>query len=100
MNYKDATGKSIDESFKEYHEKNPIIYEYFKEYLREVVKAGKKKTSAKMILNRIRWEIYIKTNSEEEYKINDAFTSRYARLFADEHPDYEYLFNFRKLRTN
>lgn len=99
MNYKEATGTSIEESFKEFHKKNPAIYEYFKKYLREVVLAGKKKTSAKMILNRIRWEIYINTNTEDEYKINDAFTSRYARLFATEYPEYEYLFNFRKLRS-
>ena len=99
----------------------------FKKYLIEILEAERKKrgfistemikeqktlkTSSKMILNRIRWEIATvgiqNTNSEQNasdgifdgFKINDAFTSRYARLFVDQNPDWSFLFNLRSLRS-
>lgn len=127
MNYQQSTGKSIERAFNEYHEENPQVFEMFKKYLIEILEAERKKrgfistemikeqktlkTSSKMILNRIRWEIATvgiqNTNSEQNaservfdgFKINDAFTSRYARLFVDQNQDWSFLFNLRSLRS-
>ena len=119
MNYHEATGSTIDEAFTKYHEENPEVFEMFKKYLREIVqnkrargiKSKDIKTSSKMILNRIRWEVsnvgIVTNNSEnkaeervfDSFKINDAFTSRYARLFCDQNPEWSHLFNLRELRT-
>jgi len=127
MNYQQSTGKSIDSAFTEYHEENPQVFEMFKKYLNEIIESERKKrnftnfdiikeektlkTSSKMILNRIRWEIATvgiqNTNSEQNasdrifdgFKINDAFTSRYARLFVDQNPDWSFLFYLRSLRS-
>jgi hypothetical protein len=97
-------GKTIQEAFEKYHKANPKIYELFKKFALEIVKkrAGKKnkKTSAKLIINRIRWEIYVETLSDDGYRINDAWSSRYARLFSEEFPQHEDIFNFRLLRSN
>ena len=73
MNYKQSTGKSIENAFNEYHEENPAVFEMFKKYLNEILESERKKmnfhsvemikekatlkTSSKLILNRIRWEI-------------------------------------------
>lgn len=97
--YKITTGKSIDEAFVEFHAKNPQVYHYFKKFVNDVLARGKKITSSKLIINRIRWEIWIESTGTEEFKINDAFTSRYARLYAKEYPKYEDIFKFRELRS-
>ncbi len=98
MTFEESTGRTIDEAFTEFHKKNPVVYEYFCRYVQQILDKGKKLTSSKMILNRIRWEIYIELNSEEEFRINDAFTSRYSRLYVTDHPDKSELFKFRELR--
>lgn len=128
MTYENTTGFTIDQAFENYNLKHPQIYDLFKKFLYELIDAELAKhkdwnyntikeqktlkTSSKLILNRIRWEVatnWISTDktSEEKaadqifdgFKINDAFTSRYARLFCDENPDWSFLFNFRALRS-
>lgn len=95
--YRQDKGKSIDGAFNEYHAKNPKVYSYFKHFVNQAIANGKTKTSSKLIVNRIRWEVIMDT-SEEDFKINDAFTSRYSRLFIHEHPEHEKIFKFRHLR--
>lgn len=73
--YKEATGKSIEEAFKEFDQGNPKIYQLFLEQVLRAQKRGKNKLSSKAIINWIRWEVSIKTDSEDGYKINDAFTA-------------------------
>jgi len=98
MNFHDTTGKSIAEAFREFHSGNPIIYELFKSYALRAIDKGKRKASAKMLINAIRWEHYLETTSED-YRINDAFTAYYAREFNKDFPEYEYLFELRRIRS-
>ena len=96
------TGQTIDEAFAEFDRLNPHIYELFKKYLREWWKANRNnpgaKTSSKLIINRIRWEVET-TTTAKDFKINDAFTSRYSRKFSNEHPEYANLFYYKDLRS-
>lgn len=96
------TGMTIEEAFERFDAENPHIYELFKKYLREWYKANKHnpsaKTSSKLIINRIRWEV-MTTTTADDYKINDAFTAHYARKFANEHPQFSHLFEFREIRS-
>ncbi len=99
MNFKETTGKSIAQAFDEFHRDNPKVYELFKSYALRAIDKGKKKASAKMLINAIRWEHYLETVTDDEYRINDAFTAYYARLFIRDFPDYDYLFELRAIRT-
>ncbi len=105
MDWKHTTGKTIQESFEEFHSKNPLVYGYFKEFAFEALKKGKKKISFKMIMNVIRWEIYINTHESEDvqepfrFKISDAYHSRYARLFVSDFPQYASFVELRSLRS-
>jgi hypothetical protein len=56
--------------------------------------------SSKQIIGFLRWEVALQIDSKDDFKINDAFTSHYARLFAKDHPEYEDIFNFRELRAS
>lgn len=110
MNYQSTTGKTIEQSFHEFDQANPKVYELFKSYTKELIKKkgwSKEcglpegfKTSAKLIINRIRWEMYIETVSGDGFRINDAFTAYYARKFANDYPAFKDIFNYRELRSN
>ena len=98
MNYADTTGVTIRDAFNKFHAENPTIYMYFKQYASQMLSSGCKKISSKLIINRIRWEIYIETKGEG-YRINDAFTAWYAREFVKDYPEHRDKFEFRKIRS-
>lgn len=95
----EQTGKSIDTAFKKFHKDNPKVYQMFKEQVYRAIRNGREKFSANAIINWIRWEVALKVKTDEEYKINNNFSSRYARLFVKDHPEHEHMFNFRDLRS-
>lgn len=99
--YKTATGKSIDESFSQYMKDNPEIYMHFVHFALQWLKTGAKKISAKQIIGRIRWFVEIETKGDEArtFKCNDIITSRIARKFVEDYPEYSERIEFRKLRA-
>jgi hypothetical protein len=62
------------------------------------IKKGRKKISSKLIINWIRWNEFLRS-SDQNFKINDAFQSYYARHFVEIYPQYMDVFEFRKLRN-
>jgi hypothetical protein len=108
MNFQRATGKTIQQAFDEYHKNNPKVYERFKEYAIKSIKNGKSRISFKLILNVIRWSYFMETKDETQvlingkwvtFRINDAYSSRYARLFIQEFPEHTEKIEMRELRT-
>lgn len=98
MQFQEQTGKSIKESFEEFNKKNPHVYDMFKGQVYRAKSKNRSKVSSKAIINWMRWEVSINTKSADVYKINDAFTSHYARLFIKDHPQYADMFELRELR--
>lgn len=92
-------GRSIAVGFVEFHKQNPHIFSAFESQALKAIAIGRKKLSAKLIINWIRWNEVLKTNGVT-YKINDAYQSYYARLFAMKYPSFSYIFNFRTLRSD
>lgn len=99
MTYKQSTGETIETAFLDFHQKNPDVYKEFSKLAFEAIKAGKRKLSSKMIINVIRWNISLKTKTNDGFKINDAFTAYYARLFMQKNPTWYGIFNTRRLRS-
>ena len=102
MDFKTATGKSIEESFDQFHKDNPDIYTYFVQYALEWIQSRKpRKISSKQIIGRIRWFLDVETEGEEakDFKCNDAYSAYYSRKFCEQFPDHKQLFNFRNLRA-
>jgi hypothetical protein len=101
MDYKSQTGHTIDQSFEQYHKDNPEIYRLFIGFALDWLKKGARKISSKQIIGRIRWECEVDTKGEEakDFKCSDAYTSRYARLFVNDYPEYQERFEFRQLRS-
>ena len=98
MNYQELNGISIKEGFQKFHSENPHIFASFEKQALDAISRGRKKISAKLIINWIRWNEYLVTN-DVNFKINDAYQASYARLFVTKYPNHIDVFNFRALRT-
>tara|TARA_R110002020_G_scaffold167780_7_gene356291 strand:- start:3177 stop:3545 length:369 start_codon:yes stop_codon:yes gene_type:complete len=88
---------SIEGAFDSFHRANPGVYELFKRFALEAHEQGRQRVGAKMIWERIRWYCQVET-TETAPKLNNNYTSRYARLFLLDRPDLEHLFETRRLR--
>ena len=98
MNYAELNGKTIREGFREFHNENPHIYREFEKQAIRAIRKGRTKLSAKLIINWIRWNEYLRS-SDQNFRINDAYQSYYARLFLQRNPKHEGIFELRKLRN-
>ena len=92
------TGKSIDASFAQFDKKNPLVWKKFESEVFKAIRLGRTKISAKQLIGYIRWYVSIQT-TDPKWKINDAFTSRYARKFAEKNKAYQHIFEYRELRS-
>lgn len=90
--------RDLDKDFWQYHTENPEVFQLFLRFARQAKRAGMKRYGAKSIVERIRWHIAIETN-DPEYKLNNNYTSRYARLLEREYPEFEGFFIKRRIRT-
>ena len=99
MNFKQQTGRTIEDSFIEFDKKNPHVYQMFRDMTFRVIEKGVKKASAKTILGVIRWHFNFEVVTHTEFKINDAYTAYYARKFIRKHEEYGYIFNLKRLRS-
>jgi hypothetical protein len=106
--FKEMTGASIQEAFERYHRTNPNVYAKIKKMALEAIYKGKKRISFKLIIEVIRWEVFMDTTDQltifvegekRMFKINNAYESRYARLFLDEYPHYADRVETRRLRA-
>ncbi len=87
----------IDEAFNAFHLKNPRVYGIFRNLALKAIRLGKTKISAKMLIEVVRWNYEMEMQGDEKFKINNNFTSRYARMFISRNPEYAKLFETRAL---
>ena len=92
----EADGQSIQHRFEGFHKAHPEVYNHFKRFAFEVINR-KRKIGAKGIMERVRWEVSIVRDAGEEFKINNTYTSRYARMFREEFPGRSSFFATRRL---
>ena len=86
------------EKFEIYHAENPVVYELFKEFARKARNAGFDSYSSKAIFERLRWHMNIETKGDP-FKLNNNYTSFYARMMMDDLPAYNTFFNTREQRN-
>lgn len=91
--------RSIQDRFEEFHLNNPRIYALIVRFSREALLAGRQHYGMKAIFERIRWHIFVETRSEDDFKLCNDFTSRYARLVMEQEPDLVDFFELRGLKS-
>lgn len=106
--YQQSTGMSIQCKFEEFHRAHPEVFLMIVKECDRALRAGKKKFSVKAIGNYIRWNIFIESDKETlfdkkgakiEFKLNDAFFSRYGRLLIISYPHMKDFIELRDLRS-
>lgn len=90
---------SIDSRFAEFNQQNPQVYWELVRLAREWKKAGKTKIGIRMLWEVMRWNLSLQTKSEDDFKLNDHFTSRYVRLIMTHEKDLAGMFEIRTLRA-
>ena len=92
-------GTTIKDAWWSFHRQNPSVYAAFESAALRAIQRGKRKLSAKLICEVIRWEHWIDTKDATPFKLNNNYPSYYARLFMHYHPEYDGFFETRKLRS-
>lgn len=75
-----AHASGIDVAFYQFHQHNPKVYELLVKFARQAKAAGRKKFGMKMLFERVRWFEFVETKDSTGFRLNNNYTSRYARL--------------------
>ena len=96
---------SIKTKFDKFHADNPHVYRLFAMYAYQLIRAGHKKLSSKMIIERIRWETHITTTSSgwhmtrgKKLLINNSYTAYFSRRFMTDFPKLAHMFEVRECK--
>lgn len=91
---------TIEEQFQAFHQTNPNVFFELIGLAEQLRRAGHMRGSMKMLFEVLRWERMIQTDDpSSEFKLNNNYTSHYARLIIDTHPRFEGFFELRSLRN-
>lgn len=82
-----------------FHSEHPQVYRLFEKFAKQLIENGFKKLGAKMIIERIRWEMSTKSKDAAGFKINNNYTCYYSRLFIKNNPEHSDKFEFREIKT-
>lgn len=93
------TGPDLEGEFLSFHSNNPAVYTLLVQLAFEAKNAGKNKVGIKMLWEVMRWKMYLATTGTD-FKLNNNYTSRYARLIMTSVPALYGMFNTRELHTS
>ena len=90
---------ALDLDFWGFHEANPAVYEALAKLARSALGRGKRRIGAKALWEVVRWDMWLATEGDEEFNLNNNYTSRYARLLMARETDLRGVFVLRELRS-
>ena len=85
-------------AFEKHHRENPHVYVLLEAGAQYLFDEGRRKIGVKAVVEELRWNKRF-TTTDKHFKVNDKYTSRYARMLLANHPEWEGLFEIRRLRT-
>ena len=90
---------TIQTQFEAFHFRHPQVYDHLVTLAFQARRVGRHRIGMKMLFEVLRWEWTIAglPDDAEEWKLNNNYTSRYARLIMASHPPLRDLFNTRTL---
>lgn len=92
--------RDLKEEFNNYEANNPHVYEEFEKNALELAMAGVKKTSAWLIVNKMRWDSMLSVNTDLEYSIPNDYIGIFSRRFMKMHPEYNGFFTVKSSKYN
>lgn len=92
------TGKTLEERFKEFclfHNSNRNVYTSLHTLAKEAKTSGASKCSIELLYNKLRWDSYLETKGESEFKLSNNHKVFYANLLMLLNPDLVGFFDTR-----
>ena len=80
----------------DFHDDNPHVYEAFKKQIFKAINAGKTRISHIHAMSVIRWEMWITTEDDDGFKINNNAVAFYPRKFVLQFPEHADKFDLRR----
>lgn len=90
---------SIEARFRRFHSDNPHVLAELETLARSWFESGKTSVGIGFLCEILRWNLGLKTNSLDEFKINNDFRAHYARMMIARNPEWEGRIRVRALRT-
>ncbi|GAA2656645.1 hypothetical protein GCM10010307_70450 [Streptomyces vastus] len=89
---------TLDERFEAFHASHPWIFEALEELTAQWVRDGGGQIGIKALFELLRWSSP-RLAGGEPFRLNNNYTSRYARLLCARHPEWAGVFQLRSLRA-
>lgn len=84
--------------FGDFHEANPQVYRELEKLAWQAHERGRRKIGMQMLFEVLRWNRIMQTQGDD-YKLNNNYAGRYARLIMEKNPELEGIFETRELRS-
>jgi hypothetical protein len=89
---------TIGERFEAFHAANPWVLTPYERLTADLVRRGRDRIGIGILTEVLRWE-YGRQTTGDDFRINNNFRSRYARLLLERHPEWVGVFQTRLLRA-
>lgn len=88
----------LDAQFDKFHADNPRVFDELVKLTEQAYTKGRTKIGIGMLFEVLRWNRMIHT-TDPEFKMNNNYRSRYARLIMEMHPHLDGMFEVRELKS-
>ena len=90
---REVDGDSIPQRFVRFHAANPHVYDALVNLARQFRdRRGESKIGIGMLYEVLRWNYYMTTDSDDDYKLSNDFRAFYARKIMSENSDLKGIF--------
>lgn len=91
--------EQIVEQWRAFHERHPEVWVAFVRKTLELIKEGRDRASAKLVIEHCRWNTRVGDDGNRYFKINNTFAPYYARSFMSAYPKHDGFFRIRELTS-
>ncbi|MFI1830695.1 hypothetical protein ACH41E_30295 [Streptomyces sp. NPDC020412] len=95
----DHDESSIQARFEEFHRLNPWVLTALEKLTADYLKQGAARVGVGMLFEVLRYQYALATRGDD-FRLNNSYRSRYARLLIQRHPQWESAFEVRALRAD
>ena len=89
----------IELEFRGFHHEHPEVYRLLVDLARQARAKGKERIGIKTLYEVARWNFDVGGDPESGFKLNNNFTSLYARMIQENEPDLAGMFETRERRA-
>lgn len=84
------------EKFEEFHRENPHVYRELRQLALDLVEFGHERIGIGMLFEVLRWQRALRT-TDDDFKLNNNYRARYARLLMEREPRLAGKFEIRQI---